>query len=128
MVSEYVGWLLREQVKPPEPPRATLRATRARKVDQAATGAFARAWRATPTKLHPFQDVEPIVRSIVPSADRPQRIFRATQGFCDRQVLAPFTVHLDRTVDSVPLPRMDLIPDYHYGLWTFVQTTLGDFP
>ena len=147
IVSAYVEWLLQQHRRSagavPEPARATFGARRgggARKIDQDATVAFARAWRAAPKRLHTFQDVDPIVRTVVPSADRPQRVARITQGFCQRHVLTPFDLHpLSRVVDcSTALeeqlgfspvldPRVDMVAEYHYVLAAYVQTELGDF-
>jgi hypothetical protein len=119
-LSEYVSWLLRQQVKGGEPPRATFRSPHAKKVDQAATAAFAKRWHAHPTRLHEFKEVDPIIRAIVPSADRPQRIIQATYGFCQREVLAPFT-QAEGTWGRIGQPRLDLIPDYSYGLFAYVR-------
>jgi len=134
-LSEYVEWLLqerarriREEVGLSQPPRAQSRADRVRKVDREATAAFARAWRTRPSKLRPYPEVVSVVRQVAPNADRPQRVARVARDLVEHHVLASFNVHEDRTWAPELSPRLDLIPDYHYTLWAWAQTTLGDFP
>lgn len=118
--------MLREVfIKPRNPPRATFRP---RPVDEDFKAAQARRWQGRPSKLHDFQEVGALVRRLVPSADRPQRVIQATHGFCVRRVIAPFLLDPDRTPVLASTPRVDLVADYRYGgFWTYVQTSLGDF-
>ncbi|MGI0068100.1 MAG: hypothetical protein ACREB9_06760, partial [Thermoplasmata archaeon] len=118
-----MSWLLQQQVGSPAAPRASFRA---RRVDQDFKAATARTWQGHPAKLHDFPEVRTIVQRVVPTADRTQRVVRATHGFCERQALAPFSLEANGTPVLVETPRLDLIPGYHYaGFWVW-QSVLGD--
>ena len=105
-------------------PRASNRSDRVRRVDDAARVGFGRLFRPFPTRLLPYRpSVERVVTQAT-GADRPQRRIGATVEFCERHLIAGFSVGegRPRRMDLV-LPTM--VPDLYYGWGPVVyQTTL----
>lgn len=145
VVSEYVAYLLdlhsRSTGALPAQARASKRGPPVRTTDGEARVAFARAWGRAPRRLRTFQEVNPIVRTLEPSADRPQRVYRVVQSYCNRRVLTPFDLGTSgRRLDLADLvevgfspepvlePRVDMVPDYHYTMTLTVQTSLPEGP
>ena len=108
-------------------PRASNRSDRVRRVDDAARVGFGRLFRPFPTRLLPFRpSVERVVTQAT-GADRPQRRIAATVEFCERHLIAGYSVGSGRpTRIDLVLPTM--VPDLYYGWGPVVyQTTLdGD--
>jgi hypothetical protein len=108
-------------------PRASNRSDRGRRVDDAARVGFGRLFRAFPTRLLPYRPSVERVVGHATGADRPQRRIAATVDFCDRRLIAGFSVGNGRPARmDLVLPTM--VPDLYYG-WgpTVYQTTLdGD--
>ncbi len=108
-------------------PRASNRSDRFRRVDDAARVAFGRLFRGFPTRLLPYRpSVERVVAQAT-GADRPQRRIDATIGFCERRLIAGFTVG-DGHPSRLDLVLPTMVPDLYYGWGPVVyQTTLdGD--
>ena len=107
------------------PPRASRVRGRVRPVDDAARVGFGRLFRAFPTRLLAYPNIEKVVERAT-GADRPQRRIEATIGFCERRLIAGFAVGQSRPsrLDLV-LPTM--VPDLYYGWGPIVyQTTLDE--
>lgn len=97
-----------------------------RKADDAARVGFGHLFRAFPTRLLPYRPYVEGVVARATGADRVQRRIDATIGFCERRLIAGFTVGEGRPsrLDLV-LPTM--VPDLYYGWGPVVfQTTLDD--
>ena len=106
--------------------RASNRSDRVRRVDDAARVGFGRLFRPYPTRLLPFRpSVERVVTQAT-GADRPQRRIAATVEFCERHLIAGFSVGSGRpTRMDLVLPTM--VPDLYYGWGPVVyQTTLDE--
>ncbi len=108
-------------------PRVSRGPDRIHRADDAARVGFGRLFRQFPTRLLPYRpSVERVVAQAT-GADRPQRRIAATVAFCERRLIAGFTVGQGKPARmDLVLPTM--VPHLHYG-WgaTIYQTTLdGD--
>jgi hypothetical protein len=107
------------------PPRASRRHGVARRVDDAARIGFGRLFRSSPNVLLPYKPSIERVVELATGADRPQRRVEATVDFCEKRLIAGFSV----TAGGKPVRHESIfpieVPDLHFG-WgpAIYQTTL----
>ena len=105
-------------------PRASKRKERARRVDEAARVGFARLFGPRPTRLFPYQPSIEGVAARSSGADRPLRRIEAVARFCEKRIIAGFSVAGGRP-HRMELVLPTMVPDLYYGWGPVVyQTTL----
>jgi hypothetical protein len=108
-------------------PRASKGRERARRVDEAARIGFARLFGPRPTHLLPYRPSVEGVAARASGADRPLRRIEAVARFCEKRLIAGFSVAGGRP-HRMELVLPTMVPDLYYGWGPVVyQTTLdGD--
>jgi hypothetical protein len=108
-------------------PRATKGKERAQRVDEAARVGFARLFGPRPTRLMPYRPSIEGVAARASGADRPLRRIEAVAQFCEKRIIAGFSV-TDGRPHRMELVLPTMVPDLYYGWGPVVyQTTLdGD--
>ena len=105
-------------------PRASKGREHARRVDEAARVGFARLFGPRPTHLLPYRPSIEGVAARASGADRPLRRIEAVARFCEKRIIAGFSVGGGRP-HRMELVLPTMVPDLFYGWGPVVyQTTL----
>lgn len=105
-------------------PRALRGKERTRRVDDAARVGFARLFGPRPTRLMPYRPSIEGVAARASGADRPLRRIEAVTRFCEKRIIASFSVAARRP-HRMELVLPTMVPDLYYGWGPVVyQTTL----
>ena len=106
-------------------PRASKGRERERRVDEAARVGFARLFGPRPTRLFPYQPSIEGVAARSSGADRPLRRIEAVARFCEKRIIAGFSLGGGRP-HRMELVLPTMVPDLYYGWGPVVyQVTLG---
>lgn len=105
-------------------PRASKGRERGRRVDDAARVGFARLFGPRPTRLFPYHPSIEGIAARSSGADRPLRRIEAVARFCEKRIIAGFSLG-DGCPHRMELVLPTMVPELYYGWGPVVyQTTL----